>query len=436
MKIHFVGIGGIGVSALAQYFLSKGNKVSGSDLASSETIKLLEKKGAKISIGKHKKKNLPKDTNLVIYSPAIEEKNPELKEAKENKIEIKSYPQALGDLTKKYYTIAVSGTHGKSTTSALLGLILAEAGLDPTVILGTKLKEFGGSNFRKGKSKYLVIEADEWKASFLNYYPKVIVLTNIEKEHLDYYKNLNHILKTFKEFVSHLPQNGILIANKKDKNILKLLSDLREFSFKIKKYPKNKEEIKKIKKVLNVPGEHNAYNAAAALKVAESLEIKKDKTFRALSHYKGAWRRFEIKEKEINTKKVKVISDYAHHPTEIEATISACREKFPNSRIWVIFQPHQYQRTFYLFDDFVEAFNEADKIILTKIYTVAGREKEDISKKVSSKKLTEEIKKKGKDCYFIEDFSKIPLFLIKKIKENDVIIVMGAGSIYKLTEKL
>jgi UDP-N-acetylmuramate--alanine ligase len=221
MRVHFIGIGGIGVSSLAQYFLAKGHTVSGSDLVSSEITDFLKKKGAKIFIGRHKKENLKEGVGLVVFSPAIGEKNPELLEAKKRKILIQSYPQTLGNLTKKYFTIAVSGTHGKSTTTAMISLILSKAGLDPTVILGTKLKEFGDTNFRFGKSKYLIIEADEHFASFLNYWPKIIVLTSLEADHLDYYKNFNNYISAFKKFISHLPNNGYLIINGDDKNILK-----------------------------------------------------------------------------------------------------------------------------------------------------------------------------------------------------------------------
>ena len=228
LRVHFIGIGGIGVSALAQYYLAKGHKVSGSDLVSSEIIGVLRKKGAKIFINSKLKsqkskiqakiQNFIKKSNLVIYSPAVPKNHPELIKAKQLKIKSLSYPQALGELTKTHFTIAVSGTHGKSTTTAMVGLLLVKAGLDPTVIVGTKIKEFGNSNCRVGKSQYLVIEADEHFASFLNYWPRIIVLTTIEKDHLDYYKNLNNILRTFKRYIAHLPKNGWLVVNKDDKN--------------------------------------------------------------------------------------------------------------------------------------------------------------------------------------------------------------------------
>jgi UDP-N-acetylmuramate--alanine ligase len=431
MKVHFIGVGGIGVSALAQYYLEKGHKVSGSDLVRSEIIELLEKKGVKIV------KEVPKDVDLVIYSPAVP-----------NPPEGKSYPQALGELTKKYFTIAVSGTHGKSTTCAMIALILIKAGLDPTVIVGTKLREFNGSNFRIGESDYLIIEADEWQASFLNYWPKIIVLTNIEREHLDYYKDLKHILKTYKEYIGHLPKDGILVLNRDDKNISKLLP---RRSGKTQEYSLIQPEADVLRKILKVPGEHNIYNALAALTVARALEIPDKISFKALSGYKGAWRRFEIKELKIQKQpfgesasrpaKLKIINDYAHHPTEIKNTLEAAREKFPNKKIWCIFQPHQYQRTFYLFDDFIRVFSEIlrrtqdklpiDRLIITDIYDVAGRERKKIKKKINSRKLIKEIKK-AQAIYLPKE--RIKNYLRRNLKGGEVVIIMGAGDIYKLAE--
>ncbi len=434
MKIHFIGIGGIGVSALTKYYLEKGYRVSGSDLVSSEITKALRKKGAKLLIGKHKAKNLPKNVDLVIYSPAVPKDNPELKEAKKLKIKCQSYPEALGELTKKYFTIAVSGTHGKSTTAAMAGLLLKKAGFDPTVIVGTKLKEFRNSNCRVGKSKYLVIEADEWQASFLNYWPKIIVITNIEKEHLDYYKNLNNILKTYKEYIRHLPKDGVLVVNRNDENIKRIMN--YELGIKNKKYYSLKsKEAKRFKKILKVPGEYNVSNALAALAVARVLKIPDKISFKALSEYRGSWRRFEIKKFKIPDSRFKilVISDYAHHPTEIKVTLEAAREKFTRKKIWCVFQPHQYQRTFYLFKDFVKAFSKApiDKLIITDIYDVAGREKGKIKEKISSEKLIEAINKPWA-IYLPKE--EIVRYLKKNLKGREVVIIMGAGDIYKLVD--
>ena len=428
MKIHFIGIGGIGVSALAQYYLSKGYQVSGSDLVSSEITEALKKKGAKILIGKHRKENLPKNVDLVIYSPAVQKTNPELRAA--FKIQILSYPEALGKLTEQYYTIAVSGTHGKSTTTAMISLILIKAGLDPTVIIGTKLKEFGDSNCRVGKSKYLVIEADEHFASFLNYWPKIIVLTNIEADHLDYYKNLNNILKTFKKYVGHLPKDGYLVANKDDKNIRSI------FSTTVKNvlwYSLKDKESRELQTILKIPGEHNVSNALAALTVARILKIPDKISFKALSEYEGSWRRFEIMKGNLGGKKITIVSDYGHHPTKVRVTLKAAREKWPKEKIYCVYQPHQYQRTYYLFADFVKTFKQApmNKIIITDIFDVAGREEEDIKKKVNSEKLVKAINKKGV-VYLSKE--KILDYIRDNLREIDVLIIMGAGDIYRLVD--
>jgi UDP-N-acetylmuramate--alanine ligase len=434
MKIHFIGIGGIGVSALARYYLAKGHEVSGSDLVSSEITKALEKLGAKIFIGKHKAKNLPRDANLVIYSPAVEEKNPELKKARKLKIKCQSYPQALGELTKDHYTIAVCGSHGKSTVAAMIGLILTKAKFDPTVILGTKLKEFGDSNCRIGKSKYLVIEADEYKESFLNYWPKIIVLLNIEYDHPDYFKDLNHYILAYKKFVSHLPKDGILIINKDDKN---LSSTFFAIAKNAVYYSLRQKEAKKLRKILKIPGEFNISNALAALATARVLKILDKISFKALSQFKGTWRRFDEKIARIpNTKyAIRIINDYAHHPTQVKVTLEAAREKYKNKKIWCIFQPHQYQRTYYLFDDFVKVFREnpVDKVLITDIYTVSGRESKKIMKKINSQKLVKEINKEN--VIYIQK-EKIISYLKKNLKGKEVLMLVGAGDIYNLSLKL
>lgn len=421
MKIHFIGIGGIGTSALAQYYLSKGNIVTGSDLVSSEITDFLSKKGIKIFKGNFAN-NIKRGIDLVIYSPAVPKENPEYKRAKELRIELKSYPEALGDITKKYYTIAVAGSHGKSTTTAMIGLILEKAGFDPTVIVGTKLKEFGNSNFRKGRSKYMVIEACEYDGSFLHYSPKIIVVTNIDKEHLDYFKNLKNVVKAFKNFIKKLPENGWLIFNKEDSNIPSTKKSIG--------YSLRQKEAEKLKKILKIPGNHNVSNALASLAAARILKIKDEISFKALSDYQGSWRRFEI----IKKNPYIVISDYGHHPNEIIATLKAAREKYPKKKIWCVFQPHQYQRTHYLFYDFTRVFriSPTDNIIITDIYDVAGRETKKISRKISSKKLVEKIKK---DNVIYLPLENLENFIKSKIASGDVLIIMGAGDIYKLAEK-
>lgn len=420
LKIHFIGIGGIGVSALARYYLTKGYQITGSDLNSSEITKALEKKGVKIFIGQ-KRKNISKDIDLVIYSPAVRPNNLELKKAKKLGIKCQSYPQALGELTKQYFTIAISGTHGKSTTTAMLGLLLVKAGLDPTVIVGTKVKEFGDSNYRagkpiqqaQGKIQYLVIEACEHEESFLNYSSDIAIITNIEPDHLDYFKNFNNVKKAFIKFAKKLKKNGILITQSEYKN--------------------SKDE-KKLKKILNIPGKHNVDNALAALAVARALKVSDKISFNALSEYRGSWRRFEIKKGVINDKQITIISDYAHHPTEVKVTLRAAREKWPKKEIWCVFQPHQYHRTYCFFDDFVKTLREAliDKIIITDIYGVAGREDKEITEKVNSEKMVKAINK-SEVIYLPKE--KIIKYLQENLTGREKVIIMGAGDIYNLIEK-
>ncbi|MBI2454221.1 MAG: UDP-N-acetylmuramate--L-alanine ligase, partial [Parcubacteria group bacterium] len=303
-RIHFIGIGGIGVSSLAQYYLGQGWRVSGSDAARSEITDDLKRRGIRIFIGQ-KESNI-KSPDIVVYSAAIKPENPEYAAVVSKGIKILSYAQAVGELTKKYFTIAVCGSHGKSTTTALIGLILIEAGLDPTIIVGTKLKELGDSNFRLGKSNYLVLEADEYARSFHNYFPKIAVVTNIDKEHLDIYKNLAGVLAGFKKFFGNISRDGSLIANKDDINVKKILDSKFHFLFSnLVWYGKGKHK-------LSIPGVHNQFNAEAAWQAVKLLGIKKPTADKVFKSYTGAWRRLELlttNYKLLTT----VYSDYAHH---------------------------------------------------------------------------------------------------------------------------
>ncbi len=481
MEIYFIGIGGIGVSALAQYYLANGWKVKGSDLNQSEIISLLKKKGADIWVRTNKKterkkinERINKKIDLVVYSPAVRKSDPELVRAEKLGIKTKSYPQALGDLSKDYFTIAVCGTHGKSTTSAMISLVLTKTGLNPTVILGTRLEEFQGSNFRFGglpkkgkfKEKILVIEADEHFSSFLNYSPNIIALTNIEADHLDYYRNPKNYFNAFKKFAGRLPENGVLIFNKNDKKSNQLGEELKKTNVKTISYSLRQKEAKEIKKKIKVPGRHNISNALAAFETAKYLGISKKEFLSALAEYKGCWRRFELAKIKTSfkkkTKEIILISDYAHHPSEIKSTAKAARERFSKEKIWFVFQPHQRQRTFYFFNDFVKAFKELfyqkikgkdilDKVIITDIYDVPGREegKLEISR-INSGKLVEKIKeeinedkilkeKKEQSIVYIpskNNFNEIRRYLKENGEKVDVVIIAGAGDIYNLFKEL
>lgn len=430
MKIHIIGIGGIGTSALAKHYLNKDHLVSGSDLNESETTNTLKDLGVKVFIGPHLSENITEDLDLVVYTLAAPHDNPELMEARSLKLRCITYPEALGELTKEYFTIAVSGTHGKSTTTSMLGLLLIEAGLDPTIIVGTKLKELGNSNYRSGKSKYLVIEACEFKEAFLNYRPQIIVLTNIEEEHMDFFRDLNHIIEAYTNYVKFLPENGLLVTNQDDENAYLVGKKIKD-TVRLSLYSTKQEESQKLKSILKIPGKHNISNALAVLAVARELNVPDEISFNSLGKYTGSWRRFEEKIVKINNKEHNLIIDYGHHPTEIKVTLEAVREKYPEKNIYCIFQPHQYQRTHYLWNNFTKTFQNApvDKLILTDIYDVAGREDKEIKKQVNSKKLAENTQKES--VIYIEK-NDILEYLKNNLKEEEVIVVMGAGDIYKI----
>jgi UDP-N-acetylmuramate--alanine ligase len=272
-----------------------------------------------------------------------------------------------------------------------------------------------------------LIEADEHFASFLNYWPKIIVLTTIEKDHLDYYKNLKNILKAFQKYIGRLNEEGFLIINKDDKNIKRLKIGNHPIYYSLKQ-----KEAGKLEKILKVPGKHNVSNALAALSVARVLKIPDNVSFKALSGYTHSWRRFEIHKVRFNRKRITLISDYGHHPTEVRVTLEAAREKYPRKKIFCVFQPHQYQRTYYLFKDFVNVLKRVpvDEMIVTDIYDVAGREEKTIKRKVSAEKLVRAVKKK--QVIYVSKKG-ILNHLKKHLKEGDVLIVMGAGDIYNLT---
>ncbi len=432
-KAHFIGIGGIGVSSLARYYAKNGWMVSGSDLAASEITEDLQREGIKIYIGSHDAEFLSSDADKVIYSPAVKTDNPEIKKAKKLKMVLESYPEALGELTKKYFTIAVCGTHGKSTTTAMISLVLIKAGFDPTVIIGTKLKEFQNSNFRLGKSNFLIIEADEHMASFLNYWPRAIILTTLEPDHLDYYKNFKNYRAAFKRFISHLPKKGILVANNDiGAESLKAIFDYaKKEKIGIYKYSLKSKDAVKMGGFLKIKGGHNASNALAALTLSRALEVPDKISFKALAGYNGAWRRMEEKRIKIRGKKAILISDYGHHPTEVLATVKAIREKYPQKIIWLIFQPHQYQRTFYLFKDFVKVLSSlpVEKIIIPPIYDVAGRENSAVKKKVSSEILVRRINKTRRYAFHLSGLKELNRYL-KENFDGEILVIMGAGDIY------
>ncbi len=419
-KIHFIGIGGIGTSSLAQILKSKGKKISGSDQNQSEITEQLAESGIIIKIGHHEE-NIPSDCELVIHSHAIPAENPELTKAKSNKIATISYPEALSLLSKSYFTIAISGTHGKSTTTAMTSLIFTEAGFDPTVIIGTKIKEFQNRNYRVGESKYLILEACEYKGSFLNLSPDVLAVTNIEAEHLDFFKTEENYYQNFYQLISRLGTDTKLVLNSKDQRS----SELRERS-----------KVETITSVgdtgfsLKVPGEFNQENASLAAEIARSQGVDEETIKNALQKFEGTWRRME--KKSLEGFACQFVDDYAHHPTEIKVTLKAIRDENPEAKILCIFQPHQYSRTHKLLKEFAESFSEADEVIIPNIYEV--RDTEEDKSKVNSEKLIQEINQYSQNASNGHSIEQTAKYIKGNHQKYDIVITMGAGDITSIYE--
>jgi UDP-N-acetylmuramate--alanine ligase len=435
--IYFIGIGGIGISSIARMLLLEGKKVSGSDRDASKVTEELEKAGASIVIGQ-KKENVPVDCDLIIYTVAIGQDNPEFVEAKRLGTKMLTYPETLNIISKEKYTIAVSGTHGKTTTTAMVAKVMIDNGLEPTVIVGSLI---GNSNFIMGKSKYLVVEADEYKKSFHNLEPSIMVITNIDEDHLDFYKDLADIQNSFLHLAQKLPVDGFLICNTKLPNLQSIINNVR---CKVIDY----SEIKLTEKLL-VPGEHNRQDAKAAVAVGQVLGVDPQKANSAVAQFSGTWRRFEYKGK--TDSGALVYDDYAHNPQKVKAALQGARELYPDKKIVVVFQPHLFSRTKLLLNEFAKSFNDADEVILTPIFPA----REVFDSTISSEILAERIREtpliplvRGKAespsltreglgrVSSFPDFDSIISYLKISLKKDDVLITMGAGEQYKIGEAM
>ncbi len=433
MHAHFIGIGGIGMSALARYYSARGATVSGSDSASSPLLDELESEGIEISRS-HDKNLIHEGMYRVVYSEAIPEDNPERVKTRNLGIPEKSYFAALGDISKTKLTIAICGTHGKSTTTAMAGLALEAAEEDPLVILGTKVFEWGGKNIRLPKnstplcspknSGFFLVESCEYHHSFLQLEPKIIVVTNVEPDHLDFFGSPERYYDAFSQFANRLNEGGILIADFSNPNIERLFTESPAQKV-------NTRDFISAVPTLAIPGQHNRENAACVLAIASVIGTHEEKVKETLKNFSGTWRRFEKKGEKNG---VLVYDDYAHHPTEVRATLSSFRKKFPDNTIWAVFQPHQYSRTRDFLDEFSKCFTDADKVLIPNIYRVRDSD-EDVAS-ISPKQLVQEIGKHHKSARFTEDFPNTVDILKKEAKPGDIIVTIGAGPVYEIGETL
>lgn len=422
-KAHFIGIGGIGMSGLARLFLNEKKVVSGSDRSPSDITRALAREGVVVHEG-HSAENVTKDVDLVIYTEAVNEKSEgyvELEKARELGIPTINYFDALGMVANEYYLIAVAGSHGKTTTTAMLIDIFEEAGLDPSAIVGS-LRAKTKSNYRAGKSKYFIVEACEYRRDFLSLTPDILVITNIEHEHVDYYKDLGAVQQAFREFALQVREGGAVVVNFNGANIASILESV---TVRVIDYGKYFDPLLK----LTMPGMHNQLNAAAANAAAELCGVASSVAKSALESFSGTWRRFEYKG-EVNG--AKVYDDYGHHPTEIKATLQGARELYPDKKITLAFQSHTYSRTHELFNDFVDALSLADRVVILPIY--AARE-ENVSG-VSHTKLADSIREKNSNVVALDSFDEAIALLKSSSLPNNLIVVMGAGDITQVATKL
>lgn len=443
-KIYFIGIGGISMSGLAEILLERGFKVSGSDMKSSPITDKLTSLGAEIYIGQVKD-NIKSDIDLVVYTAAISEENPELMRTKELGIPIMTRAEFLGLLMRGHkYNVAVAGTHGKTTTTSMLSHICLDSNLDPTILVGGELDIIGG-NVRPGNSDYFITEACEYKGSFLKFYPYIGIILNIDADHLDYYKDIDDIQNAFINFAKLIPQDGYLVCYAEDERIDKVISqsNCNVITYGINKgdiVAKNisfneegcahfdvyRDNFKLLSVQLSVPGNHNVLNALASICTSISLNISVENIAHGLQSFKGTHRRFELKGLKNG---VSVIDDYAHHPTEIKATLSAAKN-YPHKKIFCVFQPHTYSRTISLFNEFIEAFDDVDELILADIY--AAREKD--TGIVSSTMLGDKIREKHIKCSNFHSFTDIVSYLNKNLESGDILLTVGAGDVFEVGE--
>ena len=446
-NIHFIGIGGISMSGLAEILIDEGFTVSGSDSHESELTDHLAAKGARIAYGQ-RAENIVDGIDVVVYTAAVHPDNPEFAAAMEKGLPMLSRAELLGQMMKNYENaVAVSGTHGKTTTTSMITEILLAADADPTISVGGILNSIGG-NIRVGGPELFVTEACEYTNSFLSFFPTIEVILNVEADHLDFFKDLDDIRRSFRLFAEKLPKDGILVINSDITDYEKITEGLpcRVITFGKEESSKYRAEQIRFDELarpvfdlsvdgetvdtvaLGVPGEHNVYNSLAAIAVCMELGISLEMIKKGLWKFTGTNRRFE-KKGELGG--ITIIDDYAHHPQEISASLATALN-YPHQKLWVVFQPHTYTRTRAFLDEFAEALSMADEVILADIY--AARETDNLG--ISSKDIVERIEAKGVKAHYIPSFDEIETFILENCIHGDLLITMGAGDIVKVGEKL
>ncbi|PIZ70555.1 UDP-N-acetylmuramate--L-alanine ligase [Candidatus Peregrinibacteria bacterium CG_4_10_14_0_2_um_filter_43_11] len=424
--IHFIGIGGSGISALAHLALAEGKRVTGSDGGESLFTHAVREAGGEVMMGHHAD-HVSNDVDLVIYTEAIDKtNNPELEVSNDRRIKTMTYFQALGEFSATKKTIVVAGTHGKTTTTAMLGLALIKAGMDPTVIVGSAVPAFGGKNLSIGIGDWLVVEACEYRRSFLNLHPFGAIVLNCEPDHLDYYKDEADYVDAFCELIRRLPSEGFLVGNGTDENVRRVANE-----FVGKTVFVAEEMVDKMNFHLQVPGAFNRWNATHAYTAAELAGGDAMRIRQGIEDFKGTSRRMEVKGE---TNGITIIDDYGHHPTEVKATLGALKEHYPNRRLICVFQPHQYSRTHELLAGFKTAFGDATKVIIPNIY--AARDTEEDKAKINAEMLVKAIGEHHPDVVWGKDFETTVALLQKEAKPGDVIVTMGAGNITQLSTLL
>jgi UDP-N-acetylmuramate--alanine ligase len=444
--LHFTGIGGIGMSGIAEVLLNLGYQISGSDLKLSATTERLSAMGAHIFEG-HAAPNIAGARALVVSS-AVDEQNPEVQEARRMQIPVIPRGELLAELMRLKYGIAIAGSHGKTTTTSMTATILNYAGLDPTVVVGGKVGTMGGSNARVGKSDFLVVESDESDGSFLKLAPIIAVVTNIDREHLDHYTGLDEIQGAFMEFVNKVPFYGAVIVCLDNANVQSILPSIKRRTITYGTTAQADMEASEIacspfasdfrlhfrgndlgRFHLRIPGRHNVLNAMAAVTIALELEVKPDVIREALATFSGVDRRFQVRGKEHG---VTVVDDYGHHPTEIKATLDGARQ-CGFARIHVLFQPHRYTRTFHLMDEFARAFNQADSVFVMDIYAASEKPIEG----VSAQALVERIRQFGhRGAFYAGTMERGVESLVEAARDGDLVLTLGAGSITQAGDKV